>query len=290
MLSRKTLLEIVFILENWSVAELDRFVVTFGIVIPQQINGLTLSRPRKANVILEAISHDGLNGPFSDNIQIDSVQYILEKVIREMSTPPAQSDLFGIIDGAQTVENTSIEQSFIRLYPRLYNSLKRDGFTVNNENIIPLLPEELIASNVGNELYRLLELYRFLEAKGHLEQAVENHSNANWAAANAQFRTFMESLLTSIANYLIPDRNCTGFGDAIQWLSEISILNPVFLSPHLNEVDSTACNKPYINGLWRRLHPTGSHPGLSDEEDSTFRYHTLIVFARYLLNRLETRN
>lgn len=287
MLSNKTLLEIVYTIENWPTAELDRFAVIFGIDITQQINGQTLSRARKANIILEVLSRNGLTGPFTDDIQIDSIQYILEKVIREMPPPAAQNNI-GIFATAQA--NESVEQCFVRIYPRLYNSLKRDGYTVNNENIIPLLPEELVASNVGNELFRLLDLYNFTITKGHLEQAIENHSSANWAAANGQFRTFMESLLISIANHLLPQRNCTSFGEAIQWLSEIAILNPVFLSPQLNEVTSPACNKPYINGLWKRLHPTGSHPGLSDEEDSTFRYHTLIVFARYLLNRLETRN
>lgn len=289
MLSKKTLLEIVFTIESWSTAELERFAVTFGIVIPQQINGQSLSKARKANIIFDTLSRNELAGPFSDNLQIDSVQYILEKIIREMPPPAAQNNL-GIFGSIQAEENETIEECFVRLYPRLYNSIKRDGFTVNNENITPQLPEELVASNVENELFRLLDLYNFTIAKGHLEQAIENHSNANWAAANGQFRTFIESLLISIANHLLPQRNCTSFGDAIQWLSEIAILNPVFLSPQLNEVTSPACNKPYINGLWKRLHPTGSHPGLSDEEDSTFRYHTLIVFARYLLNRLETRN
>jgi len=289
MLSKKTLLEIVFTIENWSAAEMERFAVTFGIDFPQQINGQNLSKTRKANIILDTLSRNELAGPFSDDIQIDSVQYILEKIIREMPLPMVQNN-FGIFGAIHTVENETVENCFVRLSPRLYNSIKRDGYTINSENVIPLLPEELVASNVGNELFRLLDLYNFSIAKGHLEQAIENHSTANWAAANGQFRTFMESLLISISNHLIPASNCTSFGDAIQWLSETAILNPVFLSPLLNEVPSLGCNKPYINGLWKRLHPTGSHPGLSDEEDSTFRYHTLIVFARYLLNRLETRN
>jgi hypothetical protein len=278
-----------FIIENWTVAELERFAVTFGINIPQQINGQNISKARKANIILETLSLNELAGPFSDNIQIDSVQYIFEKITREMPPQAAHNniDFFGSVHIEE--ENESLEQYFIRLCPRLYNSIKRDGYTINNEIVTPLLPEELITGNVENELFRLLDSNGFAIAKGHLEQAIENHSNGNWAAANGQFRTFMESLLISISNQLIPNRICAGFSNAIQWLSNPAILNPVFLSPLLNEVSSPICDKPYINGLWKRLHPTGSHPGLSDDEDSTFRYHTLIVFARYLLNRLETR-
>ena len=73
--------------------------------------------------------------------------------------------------------------------------------------------------------------------------------------------------------------------------SAITILsktvNPPFLRADLNEVENSNCKKPFIDGLWKRLHPEGSHPGLSDEEDSTFRYHITIVVAYYLLKRLE---
>ena len=172
------------------------------------------------------------------------------------------------------------------------NSLKRDGFTLKNKEIAPLLPDELVNANVENELFRLLDKYQFTTSKGHLEQAIENHSNGNWAGANSQFRTFLESLLMEISNKLIPSKNCTSYGEALQWLATESMITPVFLSPALNEVPIPGAtnDKTYISGLMKRLHPQGSHPGLSDEEDSTFRYHTLIVFARYVLKRLEDRS
>ncbi|WP_202800236.1 hypothetical protein [Pontibacter sp. BAB1700] len=147
----------------------------------------------------------------------------------------------------------------------------------------------MISANIENELVRMLTKFNFNTAKGHLEQAIENHSIGNWAGANGQFRTYMESLLIEISNKLIPSRTCTNIGDAINWLSNPAILSPVLLHKNLNEVPETGLNFPYVNGLWKRLHPTGSHPGLSDEEDSTFRYHTLIVFTRYLLSRIESR-
>jgi hypothetical protein len=43
-----------------------------------------------------------------------------------------------------------------------------------------------------------------------------------------------------------------------------------------------------MNGLANRLHPKGSHPGLSDNEDSTFRLHVVLLTARLLLTRFDT--
>jgi hypothetical protein len=45
--------------------------------------------------------------------------------------------------------------------------------------------------------------------------------------------------------------------------------------------------KGFINGLVRRLHPHGSHPGLSGQDDSTFRLHTILLVARLLLARFD---
>lgn len=286
MLSTRTLLEVITIIENWTAAELDRFAVAFRIEIPYQVNGQILSKASKANIILEKLSQNEIAGPFSPDVHLDSVQYILDKFLRaQPNNNNAVDNLFG--DAQEPVQTP--EQQFEANNLRLVNSLKRDGYTINNARVVSLLPEELIEDDVENELFRLLDNFGFDIAKGHLEQAIANHSNGNWAGANGQFRTFMESLLISISNRLIPNRNCTGFAEATQWLARPAMLNPVLFSEDLNEVASPNCNKPFINGLWKRLHPTGSHPGLSDEEDSTFRYHTLIVFSRYILKRVELR-
>lgn len=282
MLSTKTLLEIIHSIERWSNAEIDRFAISFQIDIPADINGQPVSRARKANIILEKIKLNDAEGPFTDDIQIDSVTYILEKHIRE--NPALEQNEWG----AQLPERT-IAERFSEANTRLFNSIKRDGYTINIDRIVPLIPEELIATDTENELFRLLDHFNFNTSRGHLEQAIDNHANGNWAGANAQFRTYMESLFQEVTNYLLPQRAYTNIGDAINWLSNPTILNPVLLQTHLNEVPTTNLNYPFINGLFKRLHPTGSHPGLSDEEDCTFRYHSLIVFTRYLLSRLENR-
>src|ERR1700743_1068769 len=40
--------------------------------------------------------------------------------------------------------------------------------------------------------------------------------------------------------------------------------------------------KNFINGLFKRLHPAGSHPGLSNQADSTFRRHVVLLTAALL--------
>lgn len=42
----------------------------------------------------------------------------------------------------------------------------------------------------------------------------------------------------------------------------------------------------FSDGLIARLNPQGSHPGLSDQEDCTFRLHIVIITARLVLRRL----
>ncbi len=151
-----------------------------------------------------------------------------------------------------------------------------------------MIPVELEAAQVENELFRLLRKYNFGITEGHLNQAIQNHTDSNWAGANSQFRTFIESLLIEISKKLTPANVVTSATVVISVLS--NTVKPPFLSIALNEVKHPACDTPFVNGLWKRLHPEGSHPSLSDEEDCTFRYHICMVFSRYLLARLEQRN
>ena len=44
----------------------------------------------------------------------------------------------------------------------------------------------------------------------------------------------------------------------------------------------------FVEGFWKRLHPEGSHPGLSEQSDSTFRLHLFILVIHYFLTRLNS--
>jgi hypothetical protein len=60
-----------------------------------------------------------------------------------------------------------------------------------------------------------------------------------------------------------------------------------FLSKSRNEWAPDG--KSYINGMFKMLHTDGSHPGLSDEDHSTFRLHLCLITGRTLLRRFQHR-
>ncbi len=64
-------------------------------------------------------------------------------------------------------------------------------------------------------------------------------------------------------------------------------LQPRFLQPDLNEWRGD--REDLVHGVLKRLHPEGPHPGLSDEEDSTFRLHLVLLVAHIFLRRLDSR-
>jgi hypothetical protein len=68
------------------------------------------------------------------------------------------------------------------------------------------------------------------------------------------------------------------------WLGK---LKPPFLSREHNEWVGNGTG--FLEGSLRRLHSAGSHPGLSDQEDSTFRLQLVFLVGRLLLRRLSDR-
>ena len=70
-----------------------------------------------------------------------------------------------------------------------------------------------------------------------------------------------------------------------EWLAKC---DPPFFEKRLNEWE--VGNKGgFVQGFWERLHPDGSHPGLSNETDSSFRLHLVIIVSGYYLNRFDHR-
>ncbi|MDP2411471.1 MAG: hypothetical protein Q8M26_14450 [Pseudolabrys sp.] len=164
--------------------------------------------------------------------------------------------------------------------------LARDGYMISFDDdqhprLRAALPQELGLPEVDNEVHQLLKHFGFWQPLGHLEQGIEAHARGDWAAANAQFRTFLEGLFDDIA------RHCEGAAktDSLTSENRRQLLAKIgFLADDRNEW--TPDGKNYINGLFKMLHTDGSHPGLSDEDHSTFRLHVVLVTARTFLRRL----
>jgi len=165
----------------------------------------------------------------------------------------------------------------------LLHALDRDGFAVTDGLLRRTLPTAVNLPEAEDEIVRLLNKHRFAVANGHLEQAFANHSSGQWAAANSQIRSFLDSLLDEIAEKINP--SVAGMPSGQPRRTQLAAQG--FLSRPLNEWDDNGLG--FINGLVKRLHPHGSHPGLSDQDDSTFRLHTVLLTARLLLARFDSR-
>jgi len=173
--------------------------------------------------------------------------------------------------------------SFIR-------GLARDGYVLvwndlgRTASLQRALPAEVDLPAADNEVHAILAEYEFDTTAGHLCQAIDSHTQGRWAAANAQLRTFLESLLDEIAWHEFPDetRALQTSENRRSFLAERG-----FLSVERNEWHPDG--RSFLHGFFRMLHTEGSHPGLSDDDNSTFRLHLALVTARTYLRRMKYR-
>ena len=166
------------------------------------------------------------------------------------------------------------------LFPELVNSLDRDGYVLDRNGLRIKLPTEVPIIAEENELIELLNRFGYSVAKGHYEQAVSAHTRSDWAAANSQLRNFVEEFFDRISE-AVALGSFTSSHNRREALAKAG-----FFRSDLNEWSNDG--KGFVQGFWRRLHPQGSHPGLSEKEDSTFRLHLVIVVMHYYAKRFES--
>lgn len=282
MLSNKTLLELIKLTDRLTHPEINRIFSIFNFdPLPYSNNNSIIKKTTKIFNELR-YSPDSKVGPFTKNIHIDFLQYLVDDFF--VKNPKYEK---GLVDFNIHGPNIKLENAFVQNNKELEYNLKRDGYIVIGKKIKKLLPQEIEEHKTESELFNTLKKNEFNISLGHLEQAINNHSQGNWASANSQFRTFIESLLIEINNFLLPKNKVKTAAQAISSLAET--VSPPFLLRELNEYDKDKKSSAFVYGLWARLHSDGSHPGLSNEDDSSFRYHLSIVFANYLLRRLSYR-
>lgn len=184
-----------------------------------------------------------------------------------------------------TMESSSPAEQQVRLL----RGLALDGFIVewgderpHSPRLRSALPHEVDLPVTDDEVHQLLKHFGFGVSLGHLDQAIDAHTRGDWAAANSQTRTFLESLFDQFAAHFDPAAAAAAGSSENRraWLADRG-----FLSKVRNEW--TNDGKNYVNGLFKMLHTEGSHPGLSDEDRSTFRLHIVLVTARTFLRRLK---
>jgi hypothetical protein len=160
-------------------------------------------------------------------------------------------------------------------------ALDRDGLKIVDGKIEASLPDILDLPEANDDVSRLLKKHGFATSKGHLDQALGSHGRGEWASANGQLRTFYEGLFDEIANKIDPTASALPYSENRR--ARLASLG--FIDSNLNEWGNDGKN--FVNGLFKRLHPAGSHPGLSDQDDSTFRLHVVLLTARLFLLRFD---
>ena len=266
--SRSTIIEIVEALCFSTHDQIKRFVFKFELEDLYLGGGIN---PKTTAIMHYLADNPDKKGPLGSNLIVE----IIEDMIQQVEGSSSSSYYYG---HRETLEVK---------HPKLVHSLKRDGYIIENGQLKTMLPEEVQLSEKESELESLLDQFMFSIAKVHYKQAVNAHIRGDWEAANAQMRSFIEGFFDSVAETLREDQITlpSTSHSRREWLAQ---LNPPFLLPNFNEWDIG--NKGgFIQGFWNRLHSAGSHPGLSDEEDSTFRLHMVILVASHYLRRLRDR-
>lgn len=250
MFSRKTILEIINALNFQTHDEVVRFALEFG--VESAIEG-TYIKQKGTSIAEYLILNPDAKGPNGSNLAIEIIEYALKQH-----------------GGSEQLSES---------HPELAHSLERDGFKITNNALKKILPSELPIAQQEDQMISFLDQFGFSTAKGHYDQAVAAHTRGDWASANAQLRTFVEEFFDKSQQIVCPGHYPT------RNERMIALANAGFFMKEYNEYLYNGTG--FVEGFWKRLHPQGSHPGLSEQLDSTFRLQLVILVIQHFLVRLE---
>lgn len=153
----------------------------------------------------------------------------------------------------------------------LRDALAADGWEYDIEaaRLTSVVPGVAIPEHLSG-LEKELEERGWTTAAGHFRQAVEGFGAGHWATTNSQLRSFLEDMLPRAAE-AADDKRPSSARAALDVLKKEVLLNGEF---------------DFLKGLWTLCQSRGSHPGLSDRSEATFRLMVVTAEARHLLSRL----
>jgi hypothetical protein len=153
----------------------------------------------------------------------------------------------------------------------LRDALAADGweYDIESARLTSVVPGVAVPEHLSG-LEEELEERGWTTAAGHFRQAVEGFGAGNWATTNSQLRSFLEDMLPLAAEATDGKRPSSARA-ALDILKKEVLLKGEF---------------DFLKGLWTLCQSRGSHPGLSDRAEATFRLMVVTAEARHLLGRL----
>jgi hypothetical protein len=266
--SRRTVHAAIKTFRGLTVAERSTFLLDLGPEFPKAVGGDVPgnSNPKRLNNLMMIVDQEPGRLLGDGELLVDAIVGKAASLIPALEARPAWRS-------APTLSEQ--DATFLRL-------LNLDGFTVSDGVIRAALPTDLHVPAAEDDITRLLKKHGFSVSAGHLKQALDILGQGQrWAGANAQIRTFFDSLTDEIALRVDPSASELGSGHP----RRTKLAAAGFFFKDLNEWDDKGLG--FINGLVKRLHPQGAHPGLSDENDAIFRVQLVLMTARLLLLRFD---
>jgi len=185
MLSLKSRIELLALISRYSLKTSDRIFYVFDIehLIHPTLGKFTLDD--KLNILLKTLKRPPDQGPFTNDFNLDLLQYMVDLYYRNEDDGGSSLPIY------RAADDVLYEHRFSFEHQALTYSLTRDGYTVNGRTIKKQLPQEIEEAKSESELFVLLSKFDLIIPKGHLEQAISNHSQANW---REQIRSLEHSL------------------------------------------------------------------------------------------------
>lgn len=260
MFSKATLMDIMSLLQGIkSHSELNTYFFRYGL---EHVSVGSSKEQRVFSVAKHLFDNPKIPGIMSNNLAYE----IVEDVVQTISKNPYHYD--------------DVTNEFIK-YPQLRRLLLKDGFVIQDNKLIRTFESDLDFNHNETLLEKILNKHNLATAKGHYAQANNAFNRGDWAACNSQLRSYVEELLNKLAEKI------TGITPDSSQAAKIALSKstpPIFYK-ELNEwLDN---GQGYFETFWKRLHPHGSHPGLSDEEDSIFRLNLVQISTLEILKRFD---
>ena len=263
MFSRATLVDTFKILLNMQThKELDELFFKYSL---EDIAIGNSKSERCLNIVKYIEKHTDELGPLGGNLSYEIVEEIIN---------------LALLKGEYDYELAEFKSC-----KNLRRLLLKDGFDIDQGFLTRNNSDMFTIEYDQNLLELLLNKYDFKIAKGHYEQSISTFTRGEWAACNAQLRSYVEEIFIKIAEE-ITGKNY----DEKSYQARIDLSKcdpPIFIREYNEWLDN---GQGFFETFWKRLNPEGSHPGLSEESDSLFRLQLVELVTLELMKRLDKRS